>query len=246
MKRNETTKQKEARLSAFEKDLRPTRKTSDNYKFALWPCNICTAQKPDCDNNKQHFPCLVESNDWQLTNVDDIAWTSDNSGVYCLINWQVQTDTVRIDFMTENTHNPIISFAGKSDNVRKAVGIWIDSRISQKTIMQFSAAHIAYIGSELQKADIFRIDYIQDATIPAPSDNDRARIAQNESYRSDKVCSKCGYSKCGYSSDNILMCLDCGEAWPTSDNTSPSDAELIEKTASDNKNAADTNIGKYG
>lgn len=29
------------------------------------------------------------------------------------------------------------------------------------------------------------------------------------------VCTKCGYSKSGISSDNIRMCLDCGNTWPT-------------------------------
>lgn len=224
MKRDETKAQKESRLNAFERDERPTKKASDN-----------------------NF-------NWQLQNVDHIDWTSDNSGVYCLIYWQVKTNTVRIDFLSSDNNDPIISFAGESDNVRKAVGIWIDSRISQKTSDKFSAAHIAYIGSELQKADIFRIDYIQDDIIKlsdlitsdsVASDNDRARIAQNESYRSDKVCSKCGYSKCGYSSDNILMCLDCGEAWPTSDNVELTDDKLLDKVTSDNKAAAKIVEEKY-
>lgn len=32
----------------------------DSAKFALWPCNVCASQKPECDTDKQHFPCLVE------------------------------------------------------------------------------------------------------------------------------------------------------------------------------------------
>jgi len=30
-------------------------------RFALWPCNICRAQKPECDTDRQHFPCLKEN-----------------------------------------------------------------------------------------------------------------------------------------------------------------------------------------
>lgn len=33
--------------------------TYNHNKFALWPCNICKAQKPECDTDKQHFPCFV-------------------------------------------------------------------------------------------------------------------------------------------------------------------------------------------
>lgn len=191
-------------------------------------------------------------NQWQLNRVDDIDWTPDKSGLYCLIVWDVKTDTVRIDFLSDD-HDPIISFAGASDNVRKAVGRWIDSRFEQHTSDKLSASHIAYIGSELQKADVMRIDYVQDSD-KVTSDNvslsccgspitleempgnynhnyigrcKKCGIAFGVEKLSDVdvyaesdnvVCSKCGYSKSGYSSDNILMCLDCGTAWPASDN----------------------------
>ena len=32
----------------------------DYYKFALWPCNVCKAQKPECDTDRQHFPCFED------------------------------------------------------------------------------------------------------------------------------------------------------------------------------------------
>lgn len=137
-------------------------------KFELWPCNICIAQKPECDTDKQHFPCLVE---WQLTRVDDIDWTRDKSGIYVLINWDVARSKVRLDIVAEN-HLPIVSFLGSSDNVRKAVGRWVDSRVCQQhTSYRVSAEHAAYIGSELEKADTMRIDYIQDGPKVVPSDN---------------------------------------------------------------------------
>ena len=267
MKRDETQAQKEARLSAFERDERPNRKPSDN-KFG-----------------------------WQLNRIDSLNWIKDNSGLYCLIVWDVKTETVRIDFLSDD-HEPIISFAGQSDNVRIAVGRWIDSRISQKTSDKVSAEHIAYIGSELQLADVMRIDYVQDSdgvtsdkvsllccgspiTLEElPGNYNHNFIGRcgkchigfgieklsdvdvlDDAELSDVVCSKCGYSKSGYSSDNILMCLDCGETWPTSDNIDKpqqtiaeeesynnvhlSDDQLRAKQTSDNKKAAKTTEEKY-
>lgn len=99
---------------------------------------------------------------WAFNRVDDIDWTQDKSGIYCLINWDWKTNTVRIDIISDN-HKPIISFAGGSDNVRKAVGRWLDSRLSQQTPYRVSVEHAAYIGAELEKADTMRIDYVQDA-----------------------------------------------------------------------------------
>lgn len=128
--RNETPNQKEARLSAFERDLRPARKTSISK--------------------------------WKLNRVDDIDWKQDQSGLYVLIYWDLKTNTVRLDVISKN-HDPIISFAGSSDNVRKHVGRWIDSRLSQMTSYRVSAEHAAYIGSELERADTMRIDYVQDS-----------------------------------------------------------------------------------
>ena len=179
---------------------------------------------------------------WRLQNVDDIAWEPDRSGVYCLINWQVQTNTVRLDIMSDK-HEPLQSFAGESDNVRKATLNWMSDNIYDTRpgfsgkITGVSLTHAGYIGSELQKADIFRIDYIQDDVIKSTSDKkdlpdvftDRElidkvtsdnkeqaeKILQKFASDNEIVCSKCGYSQCGFSSDNILMCLDCGETWPS-------------------------------
>ena len=131
MKRKETSKQKEARLSAFERDERPNRKTSDN---------------------------------WKLNHVDSIEWIKDTSGIYCLINWDVKTNTVRLDIMSDN-HEPLQSFQGDADNVRKHAMRWLSDNVkSNNGIVSVSLTHAAYIGSELQLADIMRIDYIQDGT----------------------------------------------------------------------------------
>lgn len=130
----ETPEQKEARLTAFEKDLLPVRKAKQQ---------------------------------WQLIRVDDIEWTQDDSGIYVLINWDTQTDSVRIDVMPTTSVPsdvlPIVSFAGRADNVRKATMQWFESRVSQKTLSyRVSLEHAAYIGAELERCDTERIDYVQD------------------------------------------------------------------------------------
>lgn len=101
---------------------------------------------------------LPVKNKWQLNNVDDIEYTIDVCGIYVLINWQCQTNTVRLDIMSDN-HEPRQSFAGTSDNVRKHAMRWIRWNGYQMTL-----EHAAYIGAELEKADRMRGDYIQDRT----------------------------------------------------------------------------------
>lgn len=91
---------------------------------------------------------------WQLNRVDDIAWKPDGSGLSVLINWDSQTESVRLDIIRENGAEPLQSFIGKADNVRKASMWWFAARISLE--------HAAYIGSELERADTERIDYVQD------------------------------------------------------------------------------------
>lgn len=183
-------------------------------------------------------------NNWQLQRVDNIQWTKDTSGIYCLINWDVKTDTVRLDIMSDN-HEPMQSFAGSSDNVRKHVVRYL---MTLDYVAGFvSLEHAAYIGSELEKADTLRIDYVQDGSKRmAGSIGTLADIMEHirsEAATSDKVCPECGYYKWGFSSDNILMCLNCGEAW-TSDNAELTDDQLLDKVTSDNKEKADT-IKKY-
>lgn len=138
----ETLGQMEARLSAFERDLLPVRK---------------------------------QDTAWQLNRVDDIEWTQDKSGVYVLINWDPQIDLVRLDIMpvlpTPSDVLPLVSFAGRADNVRKATMRWFVENIgaacdldcpAEQAKRGVSLEHAAYIGAELQCADTERIDYVQD------------------------------------------------------------------------------------
>lgn len=177
---------------------------------------------------------------WKLQNVDNIEFTRDKSGIYVLINWENQKNSVRLDIMSDNDE-PIQSFSGKAENVRKAVMRFLSDEKSS-----VSLEHAAYIGSEIEKCDIMRIDYIQDKPAKrllsdaeiiekyARENKENAEsILQNYCLDNNVVCKKCGYSKCGFSSDNILMCLDCGSVWNMSDNNKSKYPEYL--TIDDNK-----------
>lgn len=95
---------------------------------------------------------------WKLQNAGDTEFRPDTSGIYCLINWLVDQDAVRLDIMSK-ADEPLQSFVGDADNVRKHAMRWIH----EKSPIQISLEHAAYIGSELEKADTMRINYVQDA-----------------------------------------------------------------------------------
>lgn len=99
---------------------------------------------------------------WQLIRVDPTEWIQDESGVHVLINWDEQTASVRLDVMATIGSEPLVSFAGHADNVRKHAMRWFESRVSQKTSDRVSLEHAAYIGAELERANTERIDYVQD------------------------------------------------------------------------------------
>ena len=97
---------------------------------------------------------------WELKKVGKLNWVQDDSGYYTYIH-SVRIGIVRLDIITTDGE-PIISFQGKADDVRKAVMRWFESRISQKAGLGISLEHAAYIGAELAKAELLGIDYIQD------------------------------------------------------------------------------------
>ena len=94
---------------------------------------------------------------WRLQEIGEIDWTSDNSGLYALINWSDKLQVVRIDLMSDN-HDALQSFQGKSDNVRKACLNWLSDNK-----FDLSLAHAGYIGSEIERADHYRTKYVQDS-----------------------------------------------------------------------------------
>lgn len=99
-----------------------------------------------------------QQSNWQLNRVDDIEWIQDRSGIYVVINWDTQTGSARLDVMAEALAEPLQSFIGKADNVRKAVMQWLVKRVR----FGISLEHAAYIGAELERCDTERIDYVQD------------------------------------------------------------------------------------
>jgi hypothetical protein len=111
--------------------------------------------------------CKPKAKQWQLSRVFDIAWTQDRSGVYIYINWDRATESVRLDLMTEGEAEPLQSFIGKADNVRKAAMRWlcdnvgVAAKIKGLSTCGVSLEHAAYIGAELERCDTERIDYIQ-------------------------------------------------------------------------------------
>ena len=108
------------------------------------------------------LPVRKAKSGWQLNRVDDIDWTQDNSGVYVYINWDLQTESVRLDIMTKKAV-PLVSFAGKAENVRKATMHWLfDYTVDNHDCGFISLEHASYIGAELERADTERTDYVQD------------------------------------------------------------------------------------
>lgn len=105
-----------------------------------------------------------KQSNWQLNRVDDIAWTQDDSGIYTYINWDAGTNSVRLDIMTETKAEPLQSFTGDADNVRKAAMKWFVSALYDGPYNPdlVSLEHAAYIGAELERCDTERIDYVQD------------------------------------------------------------------------------------
>jgi hypothetical protein len=130
MRRDETNEQRNARLTAFELDMLPVKRTPETG--------------------------------WQLSDVDSIEWRQDDSGIYCIINYNIDTETVRIDLFMILGDIPLQSFQGNGDDVRKAVMQWLSARISQKAGLGISIEHAAYIGAEICKAEFMTIDYVQD------------------------------------------------------------------------------------
>ncbi len=99
-------------------------------------------------------------NEWELIKVNETEWKQDKSEIFTLIAC-CPDGTIRLDVMTTK-YEPVISFQGKAENVRKVAVRWLDSRISQKTSDRISCEHSSYIGSELARAELLKDEYVQD------------------------------------------------------------------------------------
>ena len=103
---------------------------------------------------------------WELRTItDDIECALDGSGIFCTINrvanaitehskgYIGQAVSVRVDIMDSCDNNPVMSFMGKAENVRKAVMRFLTNRHNGRT-WTISAEHASYIGSEIARAEL--------------------------------------------------------------------------------------------
>ncbi len=102
---------------------------------------------------------------WKLHEVKDIECTMDKSGIYCMIARVKKTggiSTVRLDLMSENNCEPLVSFIGPANAVRKHTIKWIwEHSLDDIIVSNISTEHASYIGYELSRAER-KINYVQD------------------------------------------------------------------------------------
>lgn len=91
---------------------------------------------------------------WKLIEVPKTEWKQDNSRYLSYI-YSIGPCKVRLDLMID-IQEPVISFQGRADDVRKAAMQYID-----ENCICISAEHAAYIGSELTKAEVLEENYVQ-------------------------------------------------------------------------------------
>lgn len=118
---------------------------------AVWPTSGTIADRqPDAADN------------WRLRRVDNVEHVQDDSGIYVYVNWDVETESARLDIMVEANAAPLQSFAGTANNVRKHAVRWLQEYFCPLYAGDgLSAEHVSYIGFELARADAERIDYVQ-------------------------------------------------------------------------------------
>ena len=109
---------------------------------------------------------------WKLNKVGNIDCTMDNSGVYTIINRVMETEYgkgagvllkgIRVDIMSTDGDEPLQSFIGKGNDVRKAVISWLNGKFSQaeNCFTNISSEHTSYIGYEISRAEA-DTDYVQ-------------------------------------------------------------------------------------
>ena len=101
---------------------------------------------------KKPKPAIV----WQLNRIEaDQPCIMDNSGVYTTVHY-ITGGIIRIDLF-DNDNNPLQSFSGKADNIRKVFCEFLDLNG-----YMLSYQHVSYIGQEITKAAMLKTDYIQD------------------------------------------------------------------------------------
>lgn len=94
---------------------------------------------------------------WELRKAVNTDWIQDASEVYTFINWSTTEKAVRVDIMNAITDEPMISFIGPADAVRKDVTRWLSDHVSH-----VSLEHAAYIGQQIEKANAMQDTFMQD------------------------------------------------------------------------------------
>ena len=117
--------------------------------------------------------------EWELRQVEDVKAILDDSGVYIVVHRIEETEihkeysgirvSVRADLMSDGkfgTDEPIMSFQGSANAVRKALIRFMTQRLAPSdgvglASTQFSLEHASYIGYELLRAELTP-GYVQD------------------------------------------------------------------------------------
>ncbi len=101
---------------------------------------------------------------WKLHIVSEIKWQQDNSRLMVYVNWTVD-DNIRVNVMTIDGCEPVISFQGTADDVRKALMQWLCDNANELEADGLcrgwlSLEHAAYIGAEIAKAELLKTNYV--------------------------------------------------------------------------------------
>lgn len=93
---------------------------------------------------------------WELIECEDMPCTIDNSGIYTVISriedftdktYTTTSVLIRVDILS-SADNPLVSFQGEANAVRKSVIAWI----TLHAVMPISTEHASYIGYEIMRA----------------------------------------------------------------------------------------------
>lgn len=103
---------------------------------------------------------------WELIEVaNEPMWHEDNSGLYVTVH-RIEEKAVhkghsgvrigvRVDLMRKEGDDPVRSWIGHPDAVRKALMQWIDNTVQNRGVVpRLSCEHAAYIGAEIQRASV--------------------------------------------------------------------------------------------
>jgi len=103
---------------------------------------------------------------WEIEHVQDVECELDDSGVYVIIHRIAKESVhkgiagtiveVRADLMRSSDNEPIRSWQGSANAIRKAI-----TRFNKDLMPAMSLEHASYIGYELLRAELTP-DYVQD------------------------------------------------------------------------------------